>query len=92
MRLYEIGGMLHTEQLAGGRTTLKSLDIVRIENYLRDIINDPEMPTSEKEWQYRLANLGLNWVEGGRNAQLDLVEDYEVSDTTEVLKKTPFIE
>jgi ATP-dependent DNA helicase RecG len=59
MRLYETGGILHTEQLPVARTSFQSLDIVRIDNYLRDIINDPEVPTSEKEWKTRLSNLSL---------------------------------
>jgi len=59
MRLYEIGGMLHTEVLPISRTSSRDLDIVRIENYLKQIINDPEIPTTENEWKDRLANLGF---------------------------------
>lgn len=59
MRLYEIGGMLHTEMLPVPRTTSNDMDKVRLENYLRDIVNDPEIPSTEDEWEKRLANLGL---------------------------------
>lgn len=59
MRLYEIGGMLHTEVLSVPRTNFSDLDRVRIENYLREIINDPEIPDSDESWKSRLANLGL---------------------------------
>ena len=57
MRLYEIGGMLHTEVLPISRTSSQDLDLVRIENYLREIVNDPEIPSTEDEWENRLAHL-----------------------------------
>lgn len=56
MRLYEIGGMLHTEVLPVSRTSSADLDKIRIENFIRDIINDPEPPRTEEEWEDRLAN------------------------------------
>ncbi|MGV6853186.1 MAG: RNA-binding domain-containing protein [bacterium] len=59
MRLYEIGGMLHTEVLPISRTSSQDLDIVRIENYLKQIVKDPEIPSTEDEWENRLANLGF---------------------------------
>ena len=59
MRLYEIGGMLHTEVLAVPRTTFFDLDKVRLENYLREIVNDPEIPENNESWKSRLANLGF---------------------------------
>lgn len=59
MRLYEIGGMLHTEILPVPRTSSRDLDIVRIENYLSQILKDPEIPSTEAEWESRLANLGF---------------------------------
>lgn len=65
MRLYEIGGMLHTEVLPISRTSSQDLDIVRIENYLGQIVKDPEMPSTEEEWENRLANLGFLSGPGG---------------------------
>ncbi|MBW7876455.1 MAG: putative DNA binding domain-containing protein [Candidatus Cloacimonetes bacterium] len=59
MRLYEIGGMLHTEVLPISRTSSRDLDIVRIENYLKQIVKDPEIPSTEDEWENRLSNLGF---------------------------------
>lgn len=59
MRLYEIGGMLHTEVLPVSRTSSNDLDKVRIENYLKDIVNDPDMPSTDAEWESRLANIGF---------------------------------
>ena len=58
-RLYEIVGILHTELLPVPQTSSNDLDLVRIENYLKDIVHDPELPQSEQEWEQRLANLGL---------------------------------
>ena len=66
MRLYEIGGMLHTEALPVSRTSFSDLDRVRIENYLKDIIHDPELPgDSPRAWEERLANLGFLIEPGG---------------------------
>ncbi len=59
MRLFELGGMLHTEALPVPRTDISCLDMVRLENYLKDIINDPEMPASQEEWTVRLTRLGF---------------------------------
>ena len=65
MRLYEIGGMLHTEALPVSRTSSADLDRVRIENYLKDIIRDPALPDSPQTWEDRLANLGFLVEPGG---------------------------
>ena len=65
MRLYEIGGMLHTEALPVSRTSSADLDRVRIENYLKDIIRDPALPDNPQAWEDRLANLGFLVEPGG---------------------------
>ena len=66
MRLYEIGGVAHTEALPVSRTSSADLDRVRIENYLKDIIRDPELPDdSPQTWEDRLANLGFLIEPGG---------------------------
>lgn len=59
VRLYHTGGMLHTETLPVSGTSFASLDMERIKNYLFDIINDPEHPSSEEEWTNRLIGLGF---------------------------------
>ncbi len=41
------------------RTDISCLDPVRLENYLRDIINDPEIPANHEEWETRLTRLGF---------------------------------
>ncbi|MBW2613532.1 MAG: winged helix-turn-helix transcriptional regulator, partial [Deltaproteobacteria bacterium] len=40
-------------------TTFESLDKVRLENYLRDILKDPEVPETRESWIVRLKALGL---------------------------------
>jgi ATP-dependent DNA helicase RecG len=58
-RLYASGGMLHTEILPVPGTSLKTLDRARLDNYLRDILRDPEIPSSDEEWTRRLKALGF---------------------------------
>ena len=59
MRLFELGGMLHTEVMPVPGTDIRSLDDARLINYLRDILRDPEIPTTPEEWQSRLLGLGF---------------------------------
>ena len=59
MRLFELGGMLHTEVMPVPRTDMSSLDDARLMNYLRDILRDPEIPATSDEWQSRLLGLGF---------------------------------
>lgn len=59
MRLFELGGMLHTEVLPVARTNSDCLDRSRLENYLSDILQDPDIPKADDEWEIRLAGLGF---------------------------------
>lgn len=59
MRLFELGGMLHTEVMPVPGTDMSSLDDARLRNYLSDILRDPEVPTTPEEWQARLLGLGF---------------------------------
>ena len=59
MRLFELGGLLHTEAMPVPRTDINCLDEARLNNYLKDIIQDPEVPHSPTEWQSRLLSLGF---------------------------------
>lgn len=65
MRLFEVGGMLHTELLPIARTDSSCLDKARLENYLQDVIQDPDTPGTDEEWEQRLAGLGLLTEPGG---------------------------
>lgn len=59
LRLFESGGLLHVETLPVPGSSFANLDIARLENYLRDIIRDPEIPSEDNQWQERLLGLGL---------------------------------
>lgn len=58
-RLYDAGGMLHAETMPVSGTSLQSLDMERVKNYFCDIIEDPELPSSEEQWVERMAGLGF---------------------------------
>ncbi|GMT40117.1 MAG: ATP-dependent DNA helicase [bacterium] len=59
IRLFDAGGLLHTETLPVSGTGLKTLDMARLENYLSDILGEHELPVSETEWLERLDGLGF---------------------------------
>ena len=65
MRLFEVGGMLHTETLPVAGTNSKSLDKARLANYFQDVIEDPDPPQSDQQWEDRLAALGFLVEAGG---------------------------
>ena len=58
-RLFAVGGMFHTELMPVAGSSVASLDKVRLENYLGDIIQDPEVPRTEEAWIQRLSGLGF---------------------------------
>ena len=59
MRLFELGGMLHTEVMPVHRTDISCLDDTRLTNYLKDILQDPDVPASPDAWEIRLLGLGF---------------------------------
>lgn len=65
MRLFELGGMLHTEVMPVPRTDISCLDDARLINYVRDILQDPDLPQTTEEWQTRLLGLGFLTEAGG---------------------------
>ena len=67
-RLHALGGMLHAELMPVPGTSLQSLDAARLENYLRDIIRDLELPDTPQEWEKRL--LGLGFLIDGQDNQI----------------------
>lgn len=67
LRLFESGGMLHVEILPVAGTSLKNIDMDRLDYYLRSIIKDPEIPATEVEWIERLLGLGLMAEDGMGN-------------------------
>ncbi len=62
-RLFESGGILHTELLPVAGSSYSSLNAERLEDYLSNLIRDPDVPTDEKSWIQRLMGLGY-MVEG----------------------------
>lgn len=63
-RLFQAGGLLHVEIMPVAGTTIQSLDLSRLNFYLKEIINDPEVPASESQWVERLLGLGLMAEDG----------------------------
>ena len=59
MRLFELGGMLHTEVMPVPRTDMSCLDDARLSNYIKGILRDPDVPKTPEEWQIRLMGLGF---------------------------------
>lgn len=59
MRLFELGGMLHTEVMPVPRTDISCMDEARLTNYIKDILRAPDVPETPEEWQTRLLGLGL---------------------------------
>lgn len=58
-RLFESGGMLHSEVLPVSGSRLEDLDQNRLTDYLLNVIGDLTPPQSAEEWEQRLKGLGL---------------------------------
>jgi ATP-dependent DNA helicase RecG len=58
-RLFALGGMLHTEVMPVSGSTLESLDLVRLTDYLQNILRDPEVPGTSEAWILRLKGMGF---------------------------------
>lgn len=52
-------GAVHTEIMPVHHTSIDSLDMARLENYLHDILRDPEVPGETNAWIDRLKALGF---------------------------------
>lgn len=59
LMLGSASGAVHAETMPVHRTSFESLDLARLDNYLREIINDPEVPESRAAWITRLKALGF---------------------------------
>lgn len=59
LRLFEVGGMLHSESLPVSGTSIESLDTDRLKDYLTNVFSDPDVPSSEERWIRRLLDLGF---------------------------------
>jgi ATP-dependent DNA helicase RecG len=58
-RLFALGGMLHAELLPVSGTRLADLDMARLQDYLGQVIADPDVPTDQDGWRKRLVALGF---------------------------------
>lgn len=58
-RLFESGGLLHSEVLPVSGSGFADLDQARLTDYLVNIIGEPAAPTSPSGWEQRLIGLGL---------------------------------
>lgn len=58
-RLFESGGMLHSEVLPVSGSTLDDLDRARLTDYLVNIAGDQMAPQSPEDWEQRLTGLGF---------------------------------
>lgn len=61
LRLFESGGLLHVEVMPVAGSNFSSLDLERVKFYLREIMEDPDVPNDEdrERWIDRLVGLGL---------------------------------
>jgi len=63
MRLFELGGMLHTEVMPVPRTDMSCLDVERLTYYFKDILRDPDVPETPEEWQaWQPRLMGLSFL------------------------------
>ncbi|MBK7663266.1 MAG: putative DNA binding domain-containing protein [Sterolibacteriaceae bacterium] len=58
-RLFESGGMLHSEALPVSGSSLDDLDQARLSDYLVNITGDEMAPQSAADWEQRLTALGF---------------------------------
>ncbi len=58
-RLFALGGMLHPELLPVSGTGLADLDLERLNDYLGQLLNDPDVPADQDAWVKRLSALGF---------------------------------
>ncbi len=64
--LFASGGLLHPEVLPVSGSSIASLDLNRVEDYLRRVLRDPSVPGSEEEWSRRLEGMGFLVESAGR--------------------------
>lgn len=58
-RLFESGGMLHSETLPVSGAALDALDRERLGDYLLSFAGDRELPATDEAWQRRMIGLGF---------------------------------
>ncbi len=58
-RLFDSGGLLHTESLPVSGSSLNDLDRARLSDYLLNLASDPMVPQADADWEERLIGLGF---------------------------------
>lgn len=58
-RLFALGGMLHAELLPVSGSCLADLDLDRLQDYLTQVLRDPDLPGDSDAWAKRLVGLGF---------------------------------
>jgi len=63
-RLFESGGMLHSEALPVSGAAFGALDRERLQDYLLTLAGDRALPTTDEAWIQRMVGLGFMTQEG----------------------------
>jgi len=63
-RLFESGGMLHSEMLPVSGAALDALDRDRLQDYLLTLAGDRELPATDEGWRSRMVGLGFMTAAG----------------------------
>lgn len=71
-RLFASGGLLHTEALPIAGASFACMDTARLDSYLRSIMKDPEIPSTDAAWINRLTGLGFMTEDGLGNTVCSL--------------------
>src|SRR3972149_6971324 len=58
-RLFATGGLLHMEVLPVSGTSIDSMDLDRVRDYLVNVMRDPEVPANSDEWHRRMCGMGF---------------------------------
>lgn len=58
-RLFALGGMLHSEALPVSGSALEDLRLDRLSDYLRTVIRESSLPSTDEQWHQCLGNLGF---------------------------------
>ena len=64
-RLFESGGMLHSETLPVSGAAFDALDRERLQDYLLTLAGDRELPATDDAWPRRMVGLGFMTETGG---------------------------
>jgi len=58
-RLFESGGMLHSEALPVSGASFEAMDRQRLQDYLVNLVGDSNLPTTHDGWLHRMVGLGF---------------------------------